>query len=89
MTIKEAAKDAGLERLRPILLTSITTIVGLIPLAFGIGGESPMWQPIAVTFVFGLSFSTMLTLFIIPSMMIIYYDILKKLGFYKEKEENK
>jgi HAE1 family hydrophobic/amphiphilic exporter-1 len=67
--------EAGRLRLRPIILTSFTTISGLVPLAFGIGGQSEMWAPLANVIVFGLLVSTVLTLFIIPSFVTIIDDI--------------
>jgi CzcA family heavy metal efflux pump len=67
--------EAGRLRLRPIILTSFTTISGLVPLAFGIGGQSEMWAPLANVIVFGLIVSTVLTLFIIPCFVAIIDDI--------------
>ena len=67
--------DAGRVRLRPIILTSLTTISGLVPLAFGIGGQSEMWAPLANVILFGLIVSTVLTLYIIPSFIAILDDI--------------
>jgi multidrug efflux pump len=67
--------DAGRLRLRPIILTSLTTIFGLLPMAFGIGGMSQMWAPLANVILFGLLVATILTLFVIPSFIIIADDI--------------
>jgi len=67
--------DAGRLRLRPIILTSLTTISGLVPLAFGIGGQSEMWAPLANVILFGLMVSTVLTLYIIPSFVAILDDL--------------
>lgn len=69
--------DAGRLRLRPIILTSLTTISGLVPLAFGIGGQSEMWAPLANVILFGLLVSTVLTLYIIPSFIAIIDDLKK------------
>ena len=69
--------DAGRLRLRPIILTSMTTIFGLLPMAFGIGGMSEMWSPLANVILFGLLVSTVLTLFIIPSFIAIIDDLKK------------
>jgi multidrug efflux pump subunit AcrB len=69
--------NSGRLRLRPIILTSLTTISGLIPMAFGIGGISLMWSPLANVILFGLLISTGLTLFVIPSMMAVLDDILR------------
>lgn len=67
--------EAGRLRLRPIILTSMTTVSGLVPMAFGIGGSSEMWAPLANVILFGLLVSTVLTLFIIPSFIAILDDI--------------
>ncbi len=67
--------EAGRLRLRPIILTSLTTISGLLPMAFGIGGSSEMWAPLANVILFGLLVSTILTLFIIPSFVAILDDM--------------
>jgi len=67
--------NAGRLRLRPIILTSLTTISGLIPMAFGIGGMSQMWSPLANVILFGLLVSTILTLFVIPALVAVLDDI--------------
>jgi len=67
--------NSGRLRLRPIILTSLTTISGLIPTAFGLGGTSAMWSPLANVILFGLLISTILTLFVIPSLVAILDDI--------------
>ncbi|MEE8340999.1 MAG: efflux RND transporter permease subunit [Candidatus Neomarinimicrobiota bacterium] len=69
--------DAGQLRLRPIILTSLTTISGLLPMAFGIGGSSGMWAPLANVILFGLLISTGLTLFVIPCFLAILDDLKK------------
>ena len=66
---------AGRTRLRPILLTSITTVCGLLPMALGVGGKSAIWMPMASTVVWGLSVATLLTLFVIPAFYAISDDI--------------
>jgi multidrug efflux pump subunit AcrB len=74
MPVKEAVIEAATNRLRPIILTSITTIAGLLPTAIGIGGKSVVWGPMASTIIFGLLFSTITALFIIPSFYGLFYD---------------
>ena len=64
----EAVKEAASTRLRPIILTSVTTIAGLFPTAIGLGGKSVVWQPMATTIVFGLIFSTVTALIFIPAL---------------------
>jgi multidrug efflux pump subunit AcrB len=65
----------GSVRFRPIVLTSVTTIIGLMPMALGLGGKSPIWMPLAVTIIFGLATSTLLTLFMMPALYAILVDI--------------
>jgi HAE1 family hydrophobic/amphiphilic exporter-1 len=68
MGVREACLEAGRSRLRPILMTSLTTILGMTPIAFFPGAGADTIQPIGKTFVGGLSVSTFITLFIIPSV---------------------
>ncbi|MEO1368389.1 MAG: efflux RND transporter permease subunit, partial [Acidobacteriota bacterium] len=70
----ESLVEAGRLRLRPILLTSITTIVGLMPMALGLGGESMTWQPLATTIAAGLAFATLICLLVIPCLQSILDD---------------
>jgi multidrug efflux pump subunit AcrB len=74
MGITEAVVDAAKTRLRPVLLTSITTVVGLAPTALGVGGYSVVWGPMASTIAFGLIFSTLSTLIVIPCLYGLFYD---------------
>lgn len=67
-------KEAAATRLRPILLTSLTTVSGLLPTALGLGGRSVVWGPMASTIIFGLVFSTLTALVFIPSLYGLLYD---------------
>ncbi|OFZ22579.1 MAG: hypothetical protein A2202_01915 [Bdellovibrionales bacterium RIFOXYA1_FULL_36_14] len=69
---KAVVEGASL-RLRPILMTSITTIIGLLPLAFGWGEGLEMLKPLAITVVGGLTISTLLTLFVIPCVYTVFH----------------
>lgn len=77
MSVQHAAIYAARRRVVPILITSITTIGGLFSLAVGLGGKSLMWGPVAASIVWGLGFSTVLTLFAIP---LIYRMAMMKAG---------
>ncbi len=66
---------AGHIRLRPILLTTVTTVFGLMPMAIGIGGKSDIWGPLANVMVWGLSIGTILTLFLVPCLYAILDDL--------------
>lgn len=60
--------NSGAARLRPIILTTTTTVVGMLPLVFSSDPSSQAWRPLAVSFVFGLTFASLITLFVIPVM---------------------
>ena len=81
-----AILKGGSVRLRPIILTSVTTICGLIPMAIGLGGKSPIWMPIAYTIIFGLFAATLLTLFVMPALYAITADI-RELFIRRERVE--
>jgi hydrophobe/amphiphile efflux-1 (HAE1) family protein len=67
----QAVVDAGAVRLRPILMTTLTTVLGMLPLALGLGEGSELMQPLAIAVVSGLSVSTLLTLFVVPSAYVL------------------
>lgn len=67
----EAVRAAGLVRLRPILMTTLTTVLGLLPMALGLGEGAEIRAPMAVTVIGGLSVGTLLTLFVIPALYAI------------------
>ncbi len=66
----DAVLTAGKSRLRPVLMTSLTTILGMLPLAIGMGNGAEMWQPMGIAIIGGLTLSTILTLVAVP---ILYY----------------
>ena len=74
LEIKDALLEAGRTRLRPVIMTALTTILALVTMALGIGEGSEMMQPMAVTSIGGLIYATILTLVIVP---IMYYIITK------------
>ncbi|MFT6834576.1 MAG: multidrug efflux pump subunit AcrB [Francisellaceae bacterium] len=71
----DAIIHSAKSRLRPVLLTSITTIVGLTPLLFETSLQAKFLIPMAISIVFGLAFATLLILFVLPSMLAIYEKI--------------
>ncbi len=77
---------SGRLRLRPILLTSITTMFGVLPMALVLGGKSKIWAPMANTLFWGLGFATFLTLFILPA---VYTIIVDDFGLWWEKKQEK
>jgi len=66
MTLMHATVYAARRRMIPILITTLTTIAGLFSLAAGLGGKSLIWGPVATSIVWGLAFSSVLTLFVVP-----------------------
>ena len=66
----EALKEAGAVRLRPILMTTLTTVLGLLPMSLGIGEGSEVGAPLALTLMGGLAFATVLTLVVIPVVYV-------------------
>ena len=66
--VSDAVIEGGKSRLRPVLMTSLTTVLGMVPMAMGIGEGSETWQPMGIAVVGGLLMSTILTLFIVPSL---------------------
>jgi multidrug efflux pump len=86
LTLDEALLEAGKTRLRPVILTAATTVLGILPLATGfdfdwralhfvIGAESAdFWRPLGVAIIFGLTISTFLTLIIVPT----FYSLLEE-----------
>jgi len=71
LTREQAVVQAGAVRLRPILMTTLTTVFGMLPLALGIGSGSELMRPLAIAVVGGLSLSTLLTLFVVPSAYLV------------------
>ena len=71
----EAILKSGVARLRPVLLTTITTVGGLIPLAFFASGQAKFLSPMAISVVWGLSFATILTLILVPCLYAMLDDL--------------
>ncbi len=69
----EAVTNAGRDRLRPVLMTTITTLMGLLPLALSRGEGSEVWQPLGITMISGLSVSTLITLLFVPTIYAVFH----------------
>lgn len=80
VALKQAILEAGVTRIRPIFMTTMTTVFGMLPLALGIGQGSELYRGMAIAVIFGLTFSTTLTLIFIP---VIFY------GYERLKERLK
>lgn len=95
MGVIRAVVTGGKSRLRPVLMTSLTAILGMLPLAISTGEGSEMWKPMAITVIGGLTVSTVLTLVVVPTIYTLFAangikrqdHKLKKLAALKKKDE--
>jgi hydrophobic/amphiphilic exporter-1 (mainly G- bacteria), HAE1 family len=81
--LTEASFEAGRTRLRPILMTALTAILGMVPLSFGIGDGAETWAPMARAVVGGMTIGTVLTLYVIPILYVVV------VGFVERKKKKK
>ncbi|MFN3410825.1 MAG: efflux RND transporter permease subunit [Exilispira sp.] len=79
LSLKDAIINAGSSRLRPILMTTLTTVLGVLPMALGIGEGANLYRPLGIVIAAGLTTSTLITLVLVP---VIYYS------FEKRKEKS-
>ena len=84
-TVVSGAKD----RLRPVLLTTLTTVAGLLPTAYGIGGKDGLIMPLTMAMAYGLLFATIITLILTPTLLVIGHDIAHLFGRGSEHERGK
>ncbi|MEW6074864.1 MAG: efflux RND transporter permease subunit, partial [Candidatus Omnitrophota bacterium] len=80
MTMYEAVTNAGRDRLRPVLMTTITTLAGLLPLALSSGVGSETWRPLGITMFGGLTVSTLITLLFVPTIYVVFHRKAAKAG---------
>lgn len=78
-----AVVTSGRSRLRPILMTTLTTVIGMIPMAVGKGEGSEMWRALGMSVAWGLSFSTLITLIIIPTL----YSVFARIGIKRARKK--
>ncbi len=72
LSLSQAVLISGRSRLRPVLMTTLTTMLGMLPLALGIGEGAEMWTPMGVSIIGGLAFSTIITLVLIPVVYTMF-----------------
>lgn len=82
MEKREAIIQAGKSRLRPVIMTALTTILGLSTMALGMGMGADMVQPMAIVTIGGLLYGTLLTLYVVPCI----YDILNRKEYKRDEE---
>jgi multidrug efflux pump subunit AcrB len=70
LDLEAAIREAARIRLRPILMTTLCTLFGLLPLALGIGAGSQMQRPLALAVIGGLALSTPITLYLVPTLLV-------------------
>ena len=70
LALEPAILEAARVRLRPILMTTLCTLFGLLPLAFGLGAGSELQRPLALAVIGGLALSTPITLFVVPTLLV-------------------
>jgi len=78
MSTVDAAQEAGRIRFRPILMTSVATVMGALPIALGLGAGSLSRRPLGYAIVGGLIFSTLLTLYAVPSVYVIFDGLMER-----------
>jgi multidrug efflux pump len=88
LSIREAVIDAASRRLRPILMTSLATALGALPIAMALGASSQSRIPMGITIIGGLIFSLILTLFVIPALYTYLSRSVKKQVYQEDAEEN-
>ena len=74
MAVINSVVTSGKSRLRPVLMTSFTTILGMLPLALGTGEGSETWQPMGIAVIGGLTCSTLLTLLVVPVLYSVFVN---------------
>ncbi|MBQ7212888.1 MAG: efflux RND transporter permease subunit [Muribaculaceae bacterium] len=72
MSIRNAVIRGGKSRLRPVVMTTMTTILGMVPMAVGSGEGAEMWRPMGIAVIGGLTFSTILTLLFVPALYCVF-----------------
>ncbi len=86
MNIRDASTTAAKSRLRPILMTTLTTVLGMLPMAIGTGEGSELWRSLGVTVCWGLTVSTLITLVLIPT---VYCSFTSRMERRSAKKKNR
>ncbi len=86
-SVSDAVITGGKSRLRPVLMTSLTTVLGMLPMSMGLGEGSETWQPMGIAVVGGLLMSTLITLFIVPSLYAMLEGRMERRALRKEAQD--
>ena len=87
MSLDEAVRLAGVKRFRPILLTSLTTFCGLLPLMFETSVQAMFLIPMAISLGWGILFATFITLLLVPTVTLIFDDVRKFFAWVYDRDE--
>ncbi len=88
LNMLEAVTTGGSYRLRPVLMTTLTTLMGLLPLALSRGEGSEIWQPLGITMIGGLTVSTFITMLFVPTLYAVFESRLKRSGQSKHNAKD-
>jgi len=84
LSLREATLEASVTRFRPILMTAMSTIVGMMPIALGLGAGGESRAPLGIAVVGGMAFSTLLTIFIVPAVYLLVERTRERFGAGEE-----
>ena len=87
LPLLQAVSEAGVSRFRPIVLTSVTTFVGLIPLMFEANPHATMLIPMAISLGYGVLFASAITLFLVPALYVVLHDVTSARSVRRERTE--
>lgn len=87
LTMREALMEGGERRLRPILMTTLTTVLGMLPMALSRGEGAEIWRPLAISVIGGLSFATLVTLILIPVVYSLAEERIRRHPRFEEAKE--
>jgi multidrug efflux pump subunit AcrB len=89
LSIQQQIISGTTDRLRAVVLTTLTTLAGIIPLAYGIGGVDTLLQPMALALGYGLLFGTLMTLILLPCLYMVNHEFLQKITQLQQKIQQK
>jgi HAE1 family hydrophobic/amphiphilic exporter-1 len=88
MSLMQAVEQGAVARVRPVLMTALTTILGMVPLAIELGEGAETWSPLARAVIGGLTATTLLTLIVIPIVYVIFEQTGEKVKTYIRRKRS-